>query len=532
MTLAASIDALRQATAAADELGLGEKAGQGRQLIDRITERLGFPGEVYVLALAGGTGVGKSSVLNALAEKSVSPARALRPTTEMPVAWVAETDRRQVSPLLDWLGVHRVVGHELPRLDGVVILDLPDFDSIRLEHRLAVDALLPRIDAVAWVVDPEKYDDERLHTYLRSMVPHRARMRFILNKADRLRPEDHKVLTDDLRQRLATIGLSNVVVDVVSAVDGSGIDALRADLSSAADAKAIVVAKAVTDVRTQIAETARVAGVEPETPHRPLLDDRERAVAVNAAVEGALTLVDLPGVERQVHTSVSHRASRQGGSLLARILSLLAWATGTKRRRADPGAYLRDWRQHGSLGLILNPVRSALVMASAAVPAPARPALLSALGARSVEVDLTRALDRSTREAAADLQTPSSVLWPVLGFIQLLTGAVLLFAIAWYLTVIFGPAGLVVTTVDFPYLGPVPMPLVLVAGSLVISMLLGFVLRIHAGWIGRRLGRKVVERVKAAVTDSIVATGFAGIDRVDDARRRLAHATLGADADD
>ena len=63
-----------------------------------------------------------------------------------------------------------------------------------------VDALLPRIDAVAWVVDPEKYDDERLHAYLRRMAPHAPRLRFVLNKADRLTDAQRDELAGDLRR--------------------------------------------------------------------------------------------------------------------------------------------------------------------------------------------------------------------------------------------------------------------------------------------------------------------------------------------
>ena len=169
------------------------------------------------MALVGGTGVGKSSVLNALAGEEVSPARALRPTTEHPLAWVANEAREEIRPLLDWLGVERVVGHDRADLSGVAILDLPDVDSVRLEHRATVDALLPRIDAVAWVVDPEKYDDERLHEYLRRLAPHAERMRFVFNKADRLDPEQRQMLIDDFRRRLAGDGIDGATIDMVSA---------------------------------------------------------------------------------------------------------------------------------------------------------------------------------------------------------------------------------------------------------------------------------------------------------------------------
>lgn len=516
------LERLEQAASAAGDLGLVDQADSARALVDRIRRRLGFPGDVYVMALVGGTGVGKSSVLNTLAGEEVSPARALRPTTEKPLAWVANGAREEIRPLLDWLGVERVVGHDQTDLAGVAILDLPDVDSVRLEHRATVDALLPRIDAVAWVVDPEKYDDERLHEYLRRLAPHAERMRFIFNKADRLDENQQQMLIDDFRGRLSADGVDGASIEMVSARDGTGFDELRAGLNRAAEGKAIVAAKLATDADAAVEVIARAAGLEPGTSHSPLLSAKEREEAIAAAVAGAMSLVDPRGVSRQMEEAVLHRARRQGGSLLARILTVLSLVTGRKRRKADPGAYLVEWRRRGTLGHILNPVRSALVKAAGAVPAATRPTILSTLGADKAESDVTKALDRSTRRVAGELTVPRSFLWPLIGFVQLLAGAVLLFAVAWYLIVIFGPGQLPVATIDVPYLGPIPTPLLLIAGSLVLSLLLGFVLTVHARWIGRRAGHEVANQVGEAVSQSITTVGFGGLDRVEATRRHLA----------
>ncbi len=518
------IESLRTAANAATDLNLTSEAESAGALIERIERRLGFKGDAYVIALAGGTGVGKSSVLNALAGATVSPVRALRPTTEHPLAWVANDSREALAPLLDWLGISRVAGHDRADLQGVAILDLPDVDSIRTEHRATVDALLPRIDALAWVVDAEKYDDERLHQYLRALATHAPRMRFIFNKADRLTPEQQQLLTDDLRRRLVSDGIDRASISMVAAADGFGIAALRDDLSKAADAKAIVAAKLAADAAAEIDRIARTAGLDPATPYRPLLSDQDRTSAIKQAVVGAVTVVDIPGVARQVEAAILHNARRQGGSLLARVVTLLSMFTGRKKRKADPAAYLLDWRQRGTLGHVLNPVRAALVRAAAALPPSGRPAILTALGAESAEAEVTRALDKSTRASASDLKLKGSWFWPVVGLFQMAAGAVLLFAIAWYLTIIFGPGGLLVGTVDLPFLGPVPMPLVLITGSLGLSLLLGFLLSLHARWIGRRLGRKVAISVGTAVEEAVSSAGFAGLDQVEDARRRIAQA--------
>ncbi len=519
------LQSLQEAAAVATDLGLDDHALSVRNLIERSERRLGFPGDVYVLALVGGTGVGKSSVLNALAGAEVSPARALRPTTDHPLAWVANDAREEVAPLLDWLGVERVAGHDRADLSGVAILDLPDVDSIRPDHRATVDALLPRIDAVAWVVDPEKYDDEVLHGYLRRTAPHAERMRFIFNKADRLDPGDRQTLIDDFRRRLAADGIEPTSIEMVSAADGFGIDALRAGINQAADSKSIVAAKLAADATTEVDSIARAVGMEPGTPHTPLLSPMERDEAIAAAVAGAIALVDPAGVSRQTQQAVLHRARRQGGSLLARMITLLTLATGRKRRKADPVAYLVDWRSRGSLGHVLNPVRSALVKAAGSVPATTRPSILRSLGAEDAETAVTRALDRSTRRAADELTVPGSILWPVVGFFQLVAGAALLFAVAWYLVVIFGPGGLPVATIEVPYLGPVPTPLLLIFGSLALSLLLGWVLNIHAGWVGRRSGLQVAASVEGAVNEAIARVGFGDLDRVEEARRRLASLT-------
>src|SRR3954463_12609777 len=100
--LASSPAAARRAADAADVLGLESRPL--RDVHGAGLRRVGFPGDAYVLALVGGTGVGKSSLLNALAGGLVSTASARRPTTAEPVAWVPADEAAALRPLLDWLG--------------------------------------------------------------------------------------------------------------------------------------------------------------------------------------------------------------------------------------------------------------------------------------------------------------------------------------------------------------------------------------------------------------------------------------------
>jgi GTP-binding protein EngB required for normal cell division len=521
---------LHAAVDAALRLGLEEEAAVVREVARRIERRAGFAGSVYVMAMAGGTGVGKSSVLNALAGEEVSAARAIRPTTDQPIAWVSSRQRPEVEPLLEWLKVDRTVEHGGEALADVAILDLPDVDSVRAEHRARVDALLPQIDAVAWIVDPEKYDDAAAHAYWRTLAPHAERLRFVLNKADRLTPDAQRLVTEDLRARLMADGIPRPRIHVVSATTGDGIDELREALAAAGQAKVIISGKLETD-RVRAAERlAHVAGLHPETGYRPLLDEPARSGREREAVAGALALVDPVGLACQIAAAVLYRARTRGGSLVGRIVGLVGTLTGRRHRVADPAAYLRGWRVRGSLGRVLNPLRTALVEAAARVPASSRGRLLLALHAPSAEADVARVLDRTAAAAGTQIEIPSSPLWPVIGALQLIVGAVLLFGAAWIVVLFVAGGGVPVGTFDAPLLGPIPIPLALLAGSALISFGLGWLLGVHAGWIGRRLAAQVAARVEADVRDAIVRDAFAGLDRVEEARRTIAASLIGSGA--
>lgn len=526
MTLEERLERLDAAVDAAAGIGLDAAATRAREVVTVARRRVGFPGDVYVLALAGGTGVGKSSILNALAGRTVSTVRAVRPTTDEPVAWVASDRAEELRPLLEWLGVRHVASHADERLSGVAILDLPDVDSLRTEHRATVDALLPRIDAVAWVVDPEKYDDERLHHYLRAVAPHAARLRFVLNKTDRLADADRGAVAGDLERRLAQDGIAAPRVHAVSAATGDGMDDLRQALAQAADTKAIVVDKLTTDVSEAAAALGRAVGIERADPDRRLVPEARERAAIEEAVAGALSVVDPPGLARQVHAAVLGRARRTGGSLLGRVVGLLAWMTGQRRRHADPSGFLRDWRRRGSLGRVVNPVHRLLVEAAAPLPPPSRPAVLAALGADDLETEIARVLDGVARDAAADVRIRGSFLWLPIGAIQLVVGAIFLFAVAWYATLFVGGGSVPVATVEVPLLGPIPLPLLLLAGSVLVSAALGLLLSLHAGWVGRRQGRRLASRLREAVEAAVRDQGLVGLRRVEAARAVIAASVL------
>src|SRR5258706_6938486 len=195
-----------------------------RDLAERASARLrlcaGAEGDNTVVALAGATGVGKSSLFNALAGMPLSPAGHLRPTTAQAHACV--WNARGADPLLDWLGVapgRRFVresaldGEDEAALRGLVLLDLPDVDSVATDNRVESGPLGGILDLVIWVLDPQKYADQTVHEeYLQHMGALRDVTVVVFNQADRLSPADAARCRTDLARLVEADGLTGVPV--------------------------------------------------------------------------------------------------------------------------------------------------------------------------------------------------------------------------------------------------------------------------------------------------------------------------------
>jgi GTP-binding protein EngB required for normal cell division len=203
-------------------------------LLRRSGERLRMSASHTVVALAGGTGSGKSSLFNALSGASFSPAGVMRPTTKHTHACVWGMEG--AAPLLDWLGVQR--RHRYARasaldqgeasLTGLLLVDLPDHDSVVTGSAALVDRLVKLADMLVWVLDPLKYADDSVHRrYLVPLAGHAAVISVVLNQADTLTPEQVTDCEADLRRLLDAEGLTETQVLVTSALTGAGLDDLR-----------------------------------------------------------------------------------------------------------------------------------------------------------------------------------------------------------------------------------------------------------------------------------------------------------------
>ncbi|MFJ4845257.1 MULTISPECIES: GTPase [unclassified Streptomyces] len=251
--LAERVDALSELLGLSRTRVSPEALDGAGELLERVGDRRRLSADHTVVALAGATGSGKSSLFNALTGLDLARVGVRRPTTSEPVA--CAWDPQGAAGLLDRLGIpprhrharHSVLDGEDPvgeggtehdgpaGLGGLVLLDLPDHDSAALTHRDQVDRLLTLVDVVVWVLDPEKYADASVHErYLRPLAGHADVTLVVLNQTDRLPGDSAELVLDDLRRLLDEDGLAvgehgedGAMVLATSALSGDGVAELR-----------------------------------------------------------------------------------------------------------------------------------------------------------------------------------------------------------------------------------------------------------------------------------------------------------------
>lgn len=523
-----SLARFAEAADAAEALGL--PTGQVLAVHAEALGRLGFPSDVYVLAFVGGTGVGKSSLLNTLAGSQVSPASALRPTTAHPVAWIPRAERDDLAGLLAWLEVTDVREHDQATWGSVAILDLPDMDSVATAHRDLVEELLPKVDAVAWITDPEKYHDAVLYDdFLRRWLARLARQAIVLNKADRLSADDvERVRLDlerDLRPGLAgRTGPDHPTVPIIAVSATGGPDGIREFsewLAQGVESKVVVRARVAATIAAHAQGLARNAGIDPAAPVEPFLTLAERRTATDAVTAAVLRAIDLPALERQAVAATRAQARRRGTGPIGRLTSLIYRLSGREARVADPDGFLVRWRDRGPLTPAVESLRLALAEPLRAAAPGVRPALAAAVEPIQLRRNLEAAVDRAV--ARHDRTPPSSRIWTGIGFLQTLATTAIVLSVAW--TIVWLIARPAVDSANVPVIGRVPMPLVALVASLLVGYLLARSLGVHAGWVGRRWAARLRGNIATEVGREVAVHGLVPLDRLEAARRALWAAT-------
>ncbi|GGO29526.1 YfjP family GTPase [Microbispora bryophytorum] len=516
-------DRLEALAEAADlaEGRLGQEAvDHARAVVARAGARRGLSVEHTAVALAGATGSGKSSLFNALSGTELAAVGVTRPTTAKAQAalWGAGGS----GPLLDWLDVplrHTVEGDA----SGLILLDLPDHDSIELPHRREVDRLVAAVDLLVWVLDPQKYADAAVHErYLRPLARHRDVMVVVLNQVDRLPERSVKRCLDDLRGLLAAGGLEGVPVLGISARTGEGVPELRALLDRQVSRRRAWSSRLAADVASAAAalwaDTRPPDARPPDTllPDARPPDARTREslpvtappapgqvavpeVAANRALTRALAqAAGVPAAVEAVAKSHRHRSIAATGWPVTRWL---------RRLRPDPLRRLHLAKGARSslpaatavqVSAVDTALRDVGAAASASVPEPWATAVRHAARSRSGE--LTDALDRTVAAATSGGVSKAPRWWRVAGTAQWLTVAAMAAGAIWLL-VRFALNYLMLPELPTPTVGRAPWPTVLLLGGALAGVLIAALCRVFA-WIGgRRRARRAVKASRAGIEE-------------------------------
>ncbi|MET1063913.1 MAG: GTPase [Arthrobacter sp.] len=467
------------------------------QVLDRASSRRSLSADHTVVGFFGATGSGKSSLFNAVSGEEIATAAVRRPTTSEPLAgiWGAEGSEG----LLDWLEVrNRHHATPVPGFaddgTGLILLDLPDFDSTRAANREIVERMVGLVDVLVWVLDPQKYADAAVHNdFLAPLASHGAVTLVVLNQIDRLPEGDIPLVLESLKSILARDGLGKVQVLVASAVAGSGVDKVRAAIRQVATQRQAQSQRLGADVTRASARLAEASG-------------EGAAAGVKAAskvrlAEELAVAANVPLVVDAVARSYRLEATRRTGWPVTRWLI---------RFRPDPLRRLNLRREGAKAELnrtSLPPagaperartdaaVRAFADAASDGVPGPWRAAIRGA--AREGREQLPDALDRAI--AATELKAGrTSWWWAAFNVVQWFALLAALGGFAW-LGVLAALGYFQLPVPEVPHVQGWPVPTVLIAGGALLGIVLAILAKLIAGAAARARGAAARKRLKASV---------------------------------
>lgn len=191
-----------------------------------------------IVAFLGGTGVGKSSLLNKLAGQSIARAGVERPTSREVTLYhhqsVSLQQLDETFPLQDI----QIARHDKESNKHIVWIDMPDFDSTEEKNKDIVMQWLPFVDVLLYVVSPERYRDNKAWQLLLAEGANHAWL-FVMNQWDRGVPSQY----EDFQQQLTKAGFDNpIIYKTICHSESTEVDEvpqLQATIESLATAKTV-----------------------------------------------------------------------------------------------------------------------------------------------------------------------------------------------------------------------------------------------------------------------------------------------------
>lgn len=197
---------------------------QTRELIDHMIDQLDHhliprvreEASPAIVVVAGSTGAGKSTVVNALLGEQLTASGVLRPTTRVPHVFHHPLDADVLSTAVKDAVV--VATDAVPR--GLALIDSPDLDSVRGENRQAAEQLLEAADLWIFVTTAARYGDALPWEALRRGAERGASIAMVLN---RVTPDVAAQVRRELVDRLTSESLESLPLFVIPEdSDGGG----------------------------------------------------------------------------------------------------------------------------------------------------------------------------------------------------------------------------------------------------------------------------------------------------------------------
>lgn len=312
-----------QLTSLADDLStlrfLLSGAAAGDLLIERdrlvrlvrgVEARTAEPRAPLLVVVGGGSGAGKSTTVNSIAQRRVTTTGVVRPTTRVPTLVCHPDDRawfvdERILPDLVRVPVEggrepqddtELAGRQLrlavsPALPlGVALLDTPDIDSVALANHVLADESLDAADAWVWLATARSYADEVGMTYLRRAS---ARQALTVVAITQVRPQEREEVLADVDRLLVA---ERVRADARLEVPHATVTDGQLPGEAVADLRRWLAALAPTDRRVQVRANA-LAGLQAAVPAElaGLVDAAERELEVaerlTRSVDGRFTAV-------------------------------------------------------------------------------------------------------------------------------------------------------------------------------------------------------------------------------------------------
>lgn len=281
------------------------------ETLERLSQRRELSTEHTVIGFFGATGSGKSTLFNAIAGQNIALSAPTRPTTSTVQAAIWEAEGSE--ELLDWLGIDKRVypqtqalaaegeadgnnkaaggaaapnavtepapglfnrirravggrGEMRTRTGGLILLDMPDFDSVTTTNRDLAARMMRYVDVLVWVVDPQKYADAVIHRdFMVPLAASGAQALCVLNQADKLAPAEVPAVLASLTRLLQAEGTEAHLLAApiaVSARTGEGIDVLRDLLAQVAAAKSLSLQRTDAQLHATASQLRAYAGGE------------------------------------------------------------------------------------------------------------------------------------------------------------------------------------------------------------------------------------------------------------------------------